>query len=164
MTILSKKYFFPTMPFHPVSLKVFLIPKRGCGTGCSSMNCWCVFLWMWVFWFVFFFLFTSDKDEFFSPGNVTIHAWLIKEERNARGSSPCWWRGGGPILGLWDILLSSGLRCESQDRNLRQKFISVWTENRLGRSAGDVCMYSLLVGSGCFPLCVPGCSACLLFL
>lgn len=32
---------------------------------------------------VFFILFTSDKDDFFSSGNVTIHAWLIKEERNA---------------------------------------------------------------------------------
>lgn len=32
---------------------------------------------------LFFNIFASDKDDFFSSGNVTIHAWLIKEERNA---------------------------------------------------------------------------------
>lgn len=41
--------------------------------ACFSMNV--VLLYIYIF--------TSDKDDFFSSGNVTIHAWLIKEERNA---------------------------------------------------------------------------------
>ena len=47
---------------------------------------WFAFLWISLFFFLsffiffFFLIFTSDKDVFFSPGNVTIHAWLIKEE------------------------------------------------------------------------------------
>lgn len=112
-------------------------------------------------WF-FFYIFASDKDDFFSSGNVTIHAWLIKEGRNARGTHP---DGGGEGWAYFRSLgyfIVFGPSCESQDRNLRQKSMNVWAENCLGHNAEDVCVHSLSVGSGC-PVCrdsvvTPACS------
>lgn len=90
---------FPTMPF-PFSVigSVFNFKERLWHgmlinelLACFSMNV--VLLYIYIF--------TSDKDDFFSSGNVTIHAWLIKEERNAWGTHP---DGGGEEEGLFSVL------------------------------------------------------------
>lgn len=53
------------------------------------------------------FIFTTDRDEFLSPGNIIIHAWLIKEKNKCCRKFILILEGGkGPILGLRDISLS----------------------------------------------------------
>lgn len=120
--------------------------------ACFSMN-------------VVLFFFIYQWQRWFLQLRQCYHSCLVnKGRKECLRNSPWWWRGGGgPILGPWDILLSSGLPCESQDRNLRQKCMNVWAENCLGHNAGDVCVCAFLACRFWLP-CVQGLGSSFKFL
>lgn len=94
-------------------------------------------------------IFTPDRDEFLNPGDIIVHAWLIKEKTNAAGNSPwCWREGEGPISGIFHCLQGPHLSHKTE----------IWgREGRIAELSGlknkfrlkcwiMVFMYSLLAG------------------